>query len=305
MPKFPAYEIYKEYEDPDKYKTSEKKKVEKVLKEAASAKASAAEAGIERIDLEIAKEIMGEKDFLGPEAIEATWGFKPEEIPEIPFSKEELERAKELGQRLILRIDKTEQGLPLTMEKMNKLLQNKTKDKGKILRDTDWYKNEDFYKKEPPKAGWVLSSKEIIPNSTDKNYIQQTETIIDYLQNQVFKDQPLPQEYESAIREFQQKKADLQDLLTKDWKKAAEILENLQITKLTRPSPSELLYDLSVSLQTNQERHLQDKYAWTNRRSSGGSLVDAGYFDRDGAYVGSWRPDDADGDLGVSFSRSL
>ena len=48
---------------------------------------------------EQAKEILG-KDMLGPEAVNATFGFSPEAIPPIPFSIEDLERAKELNQFL-------------------------------------------------------------------------------------------------------------------------------------------------------------------------------------------------------------
>ncbi len=47
MPKFPAYEIYKEYEDPDKYKTSEKKKVEKALEEAGKDQLAKRKEGVE------------------------------------------------------------------------------------------------------------------------------------------------------------------------------------------------------------------------------------------------------------------
>ena len=109
-----------------------------------------------------AKEILQE-NYLGPEAIEKAFGIRlnPENIPPILFTKEELERAKELGQSLILRMDKAPDGQPLTMQKMQELLQPQftSEAKGKILDNTDWYQNEDFFTKETPKLHWALASR--------------------------------------------------------------------------------------------------------------------------------------------------
>ena len=144
------------------------------------------------VSIEQAKEILGE-DVLGPEAVEATFGFRPEDIPLIPFSIEELERAKELNQFLELRIDRIADGTPLDMNKMHELLQPEftTNNQGKILnsygQDSSWYKNEDFLK-DVPRASWVLVSKDVIPNSLSKNFIQQSEVIANYLKTDIFKD---------------------------------------------------------------------------------------------------------------------
>ena len=53
-------------------------------------------------------ETEGYHGFLGPEAIKAAFGVElsPEEIPPIKFTKEQLERARDLGQFLVLRLDK-------------------------------------------------------------------------------------------------------------------------------------------------------------------------------------------------------
>jgi len=92
------------------------------------------------------------------------------------------ERAKELNQFLILRVDKTNDGKPLTMAKMNELIKGKVKDGTKALysddgsgkiKDDAWYKGEDFVLKETPKLSWALTSKEVISNSPDKNYLDQ------------------------------------------------------------------------------------------------------------------------------------
>ena len=96
---------------------------------------------------------------------------------------------------------------------------------GKILYKTDWYKDEEFFTKETPELSWALTSKEVIPDSTGKNYLKQTEVIIDHLKNKVFKGMEMPDEYKEAILEFEEKKEEIQKLISSDWQKAAEILE--------------------------------------------------------------------------------
>lgn len=248
--------------------------------------------------LEQAKEIMG-SDFLGPDEIINAFGtaVEIEEVPAIPFSRAELEQAKELGQMLILR-------QPLTMQQIGEALGDKVKDEGKVFYDTDWYKEEKFFTEELAQAGWALVSKEVVPDSTDKNFLDQTDLMVDYLKNQVFKGVELPAVYQEAIDEYLAKRTDIATTMSSDWQKAAEMLASLQITELTRQSPSEALYDLVAYFQNNDERMLPDKYSWTKRRRSGGGFVWVGGFGSDGVRVGRLRPDTSSSNLGVSFSRS-
>jgi hypothetical protein len=106
---------------------------------------------------------MGEKEFMGPDEIKKAFGVEiaESEIPNIPFSEAELERAKKLGQFLVLRADKAQDKEPLSMGKINQLLEKdfKDKSKGKILYKLDWYANEAFYKNETPNIAWSLTSK--------------------------------------------------------------------------------------------------------------------------------------------------
>jgi len=264
-----------------------------------------------------AKEIMGD-DFFAHEEIEKAFGFKvnPELIPEVPFSREDLERARELNQFLILRVDKTGDGKPLTLAKMNELLGGKTKDGSKALyaddesgsgkiEDDSWYKDEDFALKDVPKLSWALVSKEVISSSPDKNYLDQTSEIVDYLKNEVFKGKEIPVEFQSAISEFEKSKDGIEKLMNEDWEKAAEKLEGLAITKFTRQTPAEAIYDIFVYFQNKGERLLENMYTWTSRRSSDGELVLVGRFDSGGAGVYGDGPGGSDAYLGVSFSRSL
>ena len=258
--------------------------------------------------LEKATEIMG-ADFLGPDAVEKSLGVRLEQrdIPVIPFSKEDLERARELGQMLILRVDKAPDGEALSMVKLNGLLKERfTKEnKGIVLYDeAGWKQSEDFYTTEAPEMRWALVSKETIPNSLGKNYLEQTEALVAYIQNSVFNDVVMPQEYADAIAEFEAQKAEIAGLIDTDWPEAARRLAELKVNQLTRQTPVEALYDIDVRLLTNGDRLLEKIYTWTRRRVSDGELVRVGLADAGGASVYADKPDYRYDFLGVSFSRS-
>ena len=266
-----------------------------------------------------AREIMGEKEVMGPEQIEKAFGIKlrTEEVPAIPFSKFELKRAKDLGQFLVLRTGKASDGKPLTMEKMNEKLSSKfEKDKkGKILYSVDWYKEQAFYtgetEKKPadystPNLEWALTTKELIPNSTDKNYLQQTEEIATYLETKTFKDKTLPVEYKEAIDELNAKKSQLQKLLSEgDRSKYEPEISKLKINKLVRQNPSEVLYDILIYFQNNGERLLENNYTWTHATASDGFCVFLGRFGSGGLDVDGSSADYSDSGLGVVFSRKF
>jgi MoxR-like ATPase len=256
-----------------------------------------------------AKEILGKEDVLGPKEVERAFGLKlkAEDIPKIPFGKAELEQAKKLGQFLVLRMDKAKDGTDLSMKKMQEILSDDfEKEKlGKIFYSVDWYKDEKFYTEESPKLSWALSNKEIISDSNSKNYLQQTESIVDYLKEKVFKGETMPKAYQDAVKEFAEQKDKIAKLMGDNWQEAAKMLAELQITNLTRQSPVEFMYDILAYFKNNKQRLYENMYAWTARRDSDGELVIVGRFDSDGAGVSGWRPDASDGSIGVAFSRSL
>jgi len=280
-----------------------------------------------QVSLKQAENIMnreGQHNFMGPEQVKIAFGIelKPEQIPQIPFSKEELERARELGQFLVLRVSQVpyrndpSKVEPLTMKKLDEILSPKfqKQNKGKVLSDIDRYKNEDSYTKETPQAGWALVSKDVIPHSYHesgvkeyKDYIIQTEKLIKYLENKVFQNQDIPEIYEQAIKEFNQirQQEKLDELITQNRQEAAQILENLQITQLVRQSPVEILYDLMINFQNTGQRLLKKKYTWSRRRSSDGWLFSVGFFGTRGVMVSIWRPFNSDKFLGVCFSRRV
>ena len=260
-------------------------------------------------DIERAREVLGQ-DVLGPEQVKKAFGIEldPDEVPDIPFSKEELERAKELGQMLVLRTNQAPDGSPLTMQNMQELLQDQfdQEGKGRVLYDTEWYNNERFFTQETPEPFWALVTKDFIPGSTRKNYVEQTELLVAYLKDSVFRGQKMPNEYQEAIEEFEKQSKDLKELTDKDWQKAAERFEQLKLTQLTRQTPVEALYDIMLVFQNNDERLLPPGTGtWTSRRTSHGGLVRVGYLGSWSMHVDRDRPDRRNDYLGVSFSRSF
>jgi len=223
-----------------------------------------------------AKEILGQ-DFLGPEEIKAVFGLETIEVPPIPFSREELERAKELGQFLILRTDQ------IPPDKLELPHTRKTLESA-------------------PETRWALVTKELIPDSTNKDYIDQTDQMITYLEEQVFSGRGLPPEYESAATNFRGQKEKLKKLAESS--DITKTLADLAITKLIRQNRDELLYDLEVYKAVTDQYLLRGDYAWTSSRDSAGNMVDVGRFDSDGIHVCRYRPDTPNPNLGAVLSRS-
>ena len=264
--------------------------------------------------MDMAKEVMNE-EFFGFQEVKKAFGIEinPEDIPKIPFEKAELERAKELNQFLVLRVDKAPDGEPLSMQKINEILKGKVSDGSKLLSSDDgkgglkydsWHRDEKFSKEEAPKLAWSLVSKEVIPNSTSKNYLQQTEELVNYIKNSVFKGEEVPEEYQEAIKEFEEEKDGIEKIITSRWEEAAEKLSNLKINRLARQNPAEVLYDIAISFQNKGERILENQRSWTHGRGSRETLVGVGGFGANGVGVSGQMPGDTGSDVGVIFSRS-
>ena len=259
-----------------------------------------------------AERILG-LDFLGPKDVEAVFGVRP--TARMTFSNPDLERAKELGQQYIDYVDtmnvpdpesgEMQTGVPVTMENLKKYFP-KAHDNNPMWYSQDWYNNEAFFKNERPRVGGRLTSKEVIPNSTSKNYLQQTDLLIEHLKNLVFRGGtvPLPKEYEDAIAEYQTKRPEIDALMNANkWQDASKILSELVITKLTRETPVEAMYRLILNSKARQQKPLPSIYSWTAGRASDGILVYVGSFGGDGADVDGVDPTVSDGALGACFSR--
>lgn len=270
----------------------------------------------EELSIQEAERLFG-KDFFGSKQIEQVFG-QDIEATVLPFSKKELERAKELGQQLIFQTDRMdvknpdtgeiERNVPITLENLKKYFRE-TYDKVRLFWVFEGrYKDEDSFKKEVPRAGARLTAKDLIPNSTAKSYIEQTDMLIEHLQEDVFKGRELPKQYEDAITEFKKKRPEIEPLAKSsfetEWRQGSQMLADLAITKLTRELPVEVMYRFILNDQINKDELPPSTYTWIAGRAAGSILVDVGLGGRNPQvlrfYPGTrWR-----GPLGIAFSRS-
>ncbi|MBI4433665.1 hypothetical protein HY632_02750 [Candidatus Uhrbacteria bacterium] len=107
-----------------------------------------------------ARELLGEDHVFGPEEIAAELGISlaPESVPPIPYDRAALERAREAGERLILRVDRDAQGIPLTAARMQEILAARGRS---LFADADAVRDMQelampFFVQEVPRAGWKL-----------------------------------------------------------------------------------------------------------------------------------------------------
>jgi hypothetical protein len=206
---------------------------------------------------EKAREIMRGVDYFGPEAVERAFGIrlKEYEIPNVPFSREDLERARVLNQFLVLRVNKKEDGSPLTISDMQ--------------GDRITIKN--FEEVPPgegsPRAGWALVEKE--PHDAPRNYLEETQDLITYIEKCVFGGLAMPREYQTAIQEFK----DRQGLIKKFSERTprsfdvANLLTDLGINKLSRQNISEAVYDVCIFFINHKKNEPNMLYATSNVRT--------------------------------------
>ncbi|KKP56395.1 MAG: hypothetical protein UR50_C0003G0021 [Parcubacteria group bacterium GW2011_GWC1_34_10] len=257
---------------------------------------------------EQAQEIMSDS-FYGVEEIKSTFRFEfpQEKVPAIPYSPEILEKAKGNGEMLVLRVESDGEGSPMTMERMNGLMQaileeDSEEEQEKLLYDIGWYQTEDFFKNASLRTEWKLVGKNFVPDSTSKNYIEQTKVLRDYLMGLDSVSKEEQEECTDELLEGLQKMLD--EDYDKNWKEVARKLSELLINKNHRRIPAEILYDWVLQFRNRKERGiLEANYDWSNTLSSDGRLVDLGDAGRSGVDVNDDDPGHRDGNLGVVSLR--
>lgn len=259
----------------------------------------------QEVSLAKAKKIFGE-NFLGPEAIEKAFGFKPRAIPPIPFSEDELQHAKKLGMILVLQINKLPDGEPLTMRQIYKLLNNYEEPEetrtyygndGKVYGQLSNLRDK-FFTEEVPKYGWKLVKE--LSVTANQNYLEQTKTVLNYLVTEVYCPN-MPPEYQAAIDSFLAREAGLRAILEKDWPKAAKALMELKINDWFRETAVEVFYRCVLYEKQNQARILPDVLIWTKEQDRAGGIVFIGKFDGKSVFTNGFWPYDKYGDLISSF----
>jgi len=180
--------------------------------------------------------------------------------------------------------DGSRRKVPVTMQDLRFRLSEdmERKGQGKLLDDITWCETESFYRIQQPgntattakevreslgegAMHWQIVTKEVLPDSTDKNYAAQAEVLsqaavaIGLNETKVVRRKPVEIVY---------------DFLT-----------------VLRRDPK------------NQERILLGEFDWGGVRSSSGRHVIVGRGDSDGLVMDGWHPDRRGGGLGASLSR--
>ena len=257
---------------------------------------------------ESAPQIFG-RDYLGEKAVQGLFVPQSGDAPKTDFSPQELilMQSRARGEFLFHRVDKAPDGSPLTMQRMAQLLQERfdAAKVGKILFNTDWYQNEAFFMEERPRPGLVVVSKDPILGSFNQNYHRQTQTLVDYVVNRVFKDRDLSKIAKEGVRQWEKEKEGLVKLQDSSWVEAAKEYSALVINQSFREKAVETDQGIKVPFLLNNERRLRDQLTWTNSLTSDGSLVYLGLFDPHGLIVNRWRPRFVNPDTGVCFSAAV
>ncbi|MFA6296408.1 MAG: hypothetical protein WC663_03575 [Patescibacteria group bacterium] len=282
-----------------------------------------------------AKRLFGEENYMGPDEIEAyftvqdengnvenLFEYTPEERQKInqmlreklndPQIRDLIRRTskEELRERfqLFLFPDKFKDGTLVTMKSLWERFQPEMERRGlgklffgEIGTDKCWFYNdsnkEDFFTADSNQLSWKLLSKGNIEGSNNKNYVEETRFLREYLrQNNLATADELSECSDAKLTELTQ-------LMARNWKKAAERLSELRINQKYRINPLEVIFihTAKKSVLTNASARTA-KYA---KCSSGGGLVGVGFggSGAQGAFVVRWGPVNADSDLGVSLSR--
>ncbi len=272
-------------------------------------------------------EHMMQGKFIGAEKIEKAFGFVPESIPPVPFTPETIELHEKLGHYLVYETKTTPEGNPLTIEEMAKIagsnvIETNPDSSPKAYRlhkeqfghngeslSSAWFSDRAKYQaifSETPDGGWKFVSPEIIDGSTNRNYVDQTDFLINYWKEHIFEndDSKIPQEYADAFKKWDDNKASIQDLMKQSkWIEACDVLSKHPVSKLIRESFASTVYRLIVIEKTENKKILSDKYSWSKTPSSDGDLLAFGYFASVGAFLRVIRPDSDWAYIGSVFSR--
>ncbi|MBI1934149.1 AAA family ATPase, partial [Candidatus Peregrinibacteria bacterium] len=283
-----------------------------------------------------AKDIIekGGGKFYGPESLIAMGLKAPDKLPPMP-PKEEVERYAALGFDMRLEVSAAPDGKTITPEWMNSILQkvfdalpDTSPKAGRILYQNPQKPNDNWYKKSPETfysdakltTCWAFTSGTktrgctacLLDGSKGKNYLEQTDEIVTFVEQLYPKGQPLPQDIDvaGAVKQFKTKRKAIEPNLSgSKWKDAADELARLDINQIFRSEAQEVLFYFAQTFLNSppnqRERLLETLYAWTKTQSSGGRLVYAGECVPEGALVRGGGPDDARGALGVLLVRKF
>jgi len=265
-----------------------------------------------------ARNIFGE-DFFGPEEIAETFGIKlsPEQIPPLDIDPAQLKlaRPRRLPDQmmLVLGVDKASDGTPLTIEKMEQILQPRflkrilrritRQNNDRVLAKDSYYHGQSFFTKDTPRFGWFLVAKNTF--GTDQTtYLEQTQKIgnrFDGTEEFTAKKSLLEQ-----IKYLRLQTHDLQEMAKTDPDQAAAELSHLALNRIFRQTPVETIYTLMLYFHKTGKRLLENETALTSggisARMIGQDLnrrfrkfiIGVGPFDKNGIKISEHSVNDVD-----------
>ena len=274
---------------------------------------------------EQALSLLGVENIIRPDEVTKAFGISFENIKPIPFSEAEIELHKALGHKLSYEVNRTPEGLPLTLAEMTeragtnvlstnpdgtpkeyRLYNDQFDNTGKI-KDSAWFSKEAALLSETPEGEWKFVSVEVIPGTENKNYLDQTDFLIQYFKENIFKistGSDIPEEYLKAFTAWEKDKPKIQKLLTEGkLPEAAKELGEHPVSKLLRENFTSTVQRLITMQKSRNQKILPSKYSWSRSFSSGGILVSLGDFDAGGADVGRSVPACGWANGGAVFSR--
>ena len=264
-------------------------------------------------------EIMGGPDgkFFGPDFLKSERGIiiPPARIPKVCITEAEVMSAIRLGHTISLHSNVLGNGMPSTMLNIGE--DEIQRHDRKILAGTPRGHLEIFMNT-PDKLEWRQTSVDVVPGTKGLDYFQQIGAQVVYLKHEVVKGRTLFAYEQSAIDEFEQRQGVLVSLLTHwdknhevvrsrdgkpvlNWKVAADIMANLEITKLIRPTTVGLLNDIA-NAQSAKIPMLTHDFTGTADRYSFGSFVALGPVSDRGACMDCWNPIATRSNYGAIFS---
>ncbi|MCX6734231.1 MAG: hypothetical protein NTX63_05505 [Candidatus Peregrinibacteria bacterium] len=264
-------------------------------------------------------EIMGgaSRNFFGPGFLKSERGIviPSARIPKIRMTEAEVVSAIRLGHTISLHSNKLGNEMPSTMLDIR---EDELQRHGRtILTETPRGHLETFMHS-ADKLEWRQTSIGVVPGTNGLNYLQQMDVLVSYLKSEVVKGRPLSVPELLAVSEFERRRAEL-ELLLIDWDKdhkaiksrdgkpmlnwqvAADIMANLTITKLVRPTTVGLLNDIA-NAQSAKIPMLTRDFTATADRYSFGSFVALGPVGDRGACLDCWNPVAAKSNYGAIFS---
>lgn len=121
-----------------------------------------------------ARKILGEENVFGPDDLEKYFGiplsiFDAQELKKLPFTANDLRKAKKLGSMLVLRIPIIE----LRGGFFYATIKNFKERFPQFFSNQNWYKEEYFFRKEVPPFGWSITALEPLPESFSRTHREQ------------------------------------------------------------------------------------------------------------------------------------